>query len=58
VVRERCAAGDVQLTLVPGGELVPASELPDGIHPDDRGHARIAQAVGAVLVDQLRAASR
>ena len=58
VVQERIAAGDARLALVPGGALVPAAELPDGIHPDDRGHARIARAVGAVLVDQLRAASR
>jgi len=58
VVQERIAAGDTHLALVPGGELVPPAELPDGIHPDDRGHARIAQAVGRVLEAQLRAASR
>jgi lysophospholipase L1-like esterase len=53
VVRERIAAGDAHLALVPGGVLVPASELPDGIHPDDRGHARIAHAVGAVIAARL-----
>jgi len=58
VVQERVAAGDDRLALVPGGALVPAAELPDGIHPDDRGHARIARAVGPVLEAQLRAASR
>ena len=58
VVRERCAAGDAQLALVPGGALVPAGELPDGIHPDDRGHARIAEAVGAVLEAQLASRAR
>lgn len=58
VVQERIAAGDARLALVPGGALVPAAELPDGIHPDDRGHARIAQAVGPVIAAQLRAASR
>ena len=57
VVRERIAAGDGQLALVPGAALVPAEELPDGIHPDDRGHARIAEAVGVALSAQLRAAS-
>ena len=58
VVDERIAAGDRRLALVKGGALVPAGELPDGIHPDDRGHARIARAVGPVLEAQLRAASR
>lgn len=58
VVEERIAAGDARLALVKGGALVPAGELPDGIHPDDRGHARIAQAVGPVIEAQLRAASR
>jgi lysophospholipase L1-like esterase len=57
VVQGRIAAGDARLALVPGGALVPAEELPDGIHPGDRGHARIAQAVGPVLEAQLRAAS-
>jgi lysophospholipase L1-like esterase len=57
VVRQRIAAGDARLALVPGAGLVPAEELPDGIHPDDRGHARIAAAVAPVLLGQLRAAS-
>lgn len=58
VVQRRIAAGDDRLTLVSGRELVPAAELPDGIHPDDAGHGRIARAVGPVLAAQLRAASR
>jgi lysophospholipase L1-like esterase len=57
VVRERSAAGDARLVLVPGAALVPAAEMPDGIHPDDRGHARIAAAVGAALAAQRAAAS-
>jgi lysophospholipase L1-like esterase len=58
VVRERVAAGDARLALVPGLALVPEGELPDGIHPGDRGHARIARAVGAAIEAQLRSASR
>jgi lysophospholipase L1-like esterase len=53
VVSERIAAGDARLVLVPGRELVPAAELPDGIHPDDAGHARIARALGPWLRRQL-----
>ena len=58
VVRERIAAGDARLALVPGAALVPAEELPDGIHPDDAGHARIAGAVGRVLEAQLASRAR
>jgi lysophospholipase L1-like esterase len=58
VVQERIGAGDDRLVLVPGRELVPESELPDGIHPDDAGHARIASRVGPLFERQLRAASR
>jgi lysophospholipase L1-like esterase len=55
VVAERSAAGDTRLVLVPGRDLVPAAELPDGIHPDDAGHARIARTVGPLLRAQLAA---
>ena len=58
VVAERIAAGDVRLVLVPGLELVPAAELPDGIHPDDAGHARIARALGPLLRAQLASEAR
>lgn len=58
VVAERIAAGDARLVGVPGRELVPAAELPDGIHPDDAGHARIARALGPLLRAQLAAFSR
>jgi len=56
VIEERIAAGDAHLALLPGGALVPAAELPDGIHPDDAGHARIAGAVAPLLAAQLAAA--
>jgi len=58
VVQERIAAGDAWLALVAGRELVSPEQLPDGIHPDDEGHAHIAAAVGTRVVAQLSAASR
>jgi lysophospholipase L1-like esterase len=58
VVRERIAGGDQRLVLVPGRELVPAAELPDGIHPDDAGHARLARTLGPLLRAQLATVSR
>jgi lysophospholipase L1-like esterase len=53
VVRERQAAGDARLVLVPGRALVPRERLPDGIHPDDAGHAQLAAALGPVLSASL-----
>ncbi|MEV5971233.1 GDSL-type esterase/lipase family protein [Streptomyces sp. NPDC051921] len=46
------AAGDARLALLPGGPLLAPEDLADGLHPNDRGHARIAEAVA----DALRAA--
>jgi lysophospholipase L1-like esterase len=54
VVRERCAAGDARLHLVPGLPLVRREQMPDGIHPDDGGHAALARALGPVLRAALR----
>ena len=54
VIRERQAAGDARLFLVPGQALVARERLPDGIHPDDAGHAQIAAAIGPALSDSLR----
>jgi lysophospholipase L1-like esterase len=53
VVAERRAAGDAALALVPGLPLVPRERLPDGIHPDDAGHALLARALGPVLCAAL-----
>jgi lysophospholipase L1-like esterase len=53
VVRERAAGGDAYLVLLPGRELVPEKHLPDGIHPDDAGHARLARSVGPIVRAQL-----
>jgi lysophospholipase L1-like esterase len=49
VVRELIAAGDQRLTLVEGGGLVEAEDLPDGIHPGDHGHAVLADAFGSAV---------
>jgi len=54
VVRERRDAGDARLHLVPGLALVARERLPDGIHPDDEGHAGLARALGPVLSQALR----
>ncbi|MEU2158252.1 GDSL-type esterase/lipase family protein [Streptomyces sp. NPDC019396] len=47
--RDLMAEGDRRLTLLPGRELLTASHLADGLHPDDSGHALIAAAVGDAL---------
>ncbi|HZB72219.1 MAG TPA: GDSL-type esterase/lipase family protein [Acidimicrobiales bacterium] len=52
-VQARIDAGDRALTLVPGGDVLTADHLPDGIHPGDEGHELLAEvfggAVGAAL---------
>jgi lysophospholipase L1-like esterase len=53
VIDERRAAGDTQLRLVRGLPLLPRERLPDGIHPDDAGHALLAQALAPVLAAAL-----
>jgi len=58
VVHERIASGDGRLVLVPGRALVPPAQLPDGIHPDDAGHALLASALGPLLSAQLAGGSR
>ena len=52
-VQERIAAGDRQLSLVPGGDLLTAAHLPDGIHPGDEGHELLAAAFGGAVADAL-----
>ena len=48
-VKERQKSGDERLRLVPGRDLVAEERLPDGIHPDDAGHAGMAGALGPIL---------
>ncbi|MFH8729325.1 GDSL-type esterase/lipase family protein [Streptomyces termitum] len=53
-VRDLVADGDGRLALLPGGGLLTAADLADGLHPNDRGHARIAAAVAGALRPWLR----
>lgn len=55
VVRGRVAAGDERLTLVEGRDLIGESQLGDGIHPDDSGHARMAEVIGAAAAQAVSA---
>jgi lysophospholipase L1-like esterase len=41
--------GDGHLTLVQGLPLLQASQIPDGVHPDDSGHAILAEAFGGAV---------
>ncbi|MFF5921229.1 GDSL-type esterase/lipase family protein [Streptomyces flavochromogenes] len=47
--RDLAAEGDTRLLVLPGRPLLGPEHLADGLHPDDRGHARIAAAVAEVL---------
>jgi lysophospholipase L1-like esterase len=49
VARERIAAGDEHLTLVPGGDVLEPGHLPDGIHPGDVGHRILAVVFGEAV---------
>lgn len=50
---ERAASGDSSMALVKGRDLLVAGDLPDGIHPGDRGHRAIARAMGAAIAAAL-----
>ncbi|HEX9237087.1 MAG TPA: SGNH/GDSL hydrolase family protein [Actinomycetota bacterium] len=50
VVLDRIHA-DPNLRLIPGRDLIDGSMLPDGLHPNDEGHAAIAAAIGPVLAE-------
>ena len=49
VVSARISFGDDCLHLLPGRDLLPASLLGDGVHPNDEGHRTLAAAIGPVL---------
>ncbi len=53
LTRELIVAGDAHLTLVEGGGLIGPDDLPDGIHPGDRGHEVLAAAFGAAVAAAL-----
>jgi lysophospholipase L1-like esterase len=50
---ERIDDGDKRLWLVPGGDLLTAECLGDGIHPTDEGHQLLASAIGARVKEAL-----
>ncbi len=47
--------GDEALTLVQGLPLLQPSQIPDGVHPDDSGHAVLAEAFGGAVAAAVRA---
>ncbi|MET7621350.1 GDSL-type esterase/lipase family protein [Streptomyces sp. NPDC005408] len=53
VLDTRKTSGDGQLSLLPGRDLIGPSQLADGVHPDDAGHAAMAAAVAAALRTKL-----
>ncbi len=52
-VQARIDGGDDRLSLVPGGDLLTAGHLPDGIHPGDEGHEILAEVFGGAVADAL-----
>ncbi|MET9698656.1 GDSL-type esterase/lipase family protein [Streptomyces sp. NPDC006529] len=48
-VRERIAAGDGRLVLLPGRDLLAPAHLADGLHPNDEGHRVLGLAVAEAL---------
>jgi lysophospholipase L1-like esterase len=48
-VRQERAAGDPRLALLPGYGLLGPEHLVDGLHPNDAGHATLADAVATAL---------
>ncbi|MGW0394492.1 GDSL-type esterase/lipase family protein [Streptomyces sp. NPDC003042] len=47
--RDRIAAGDGHLALLPGRDLLGPEHLADGLHPDDAGHRILGLAVATAL---------
>jgi lysophospholipase L1-like esterase len=56
-VRTRIDAGDDNIVLIPGSEVITAEELADGIHPGDAGHAQLAEVFGSAVATAARAAA-
>jgi len=48
-VRECMAAGDLNVRLISGAQVLLEEDLVDGVYPGDEGHKRIAAAVGKHL---------
>jgi len=54
VTRSRIMSGDTAMSLVAGEGIVGDEHLPDGIHPGDEGHKRIASAVTRAIAATMR----
>jgi lysophospholipase L1-like esterase len=54
VTRSRIMSGDTALSLVAGEGIVGDEHLPDGIHPGDEGHKRIAAAATRAIAAAMR----
>jgi lysophospholipase L1-like esterase len=54
----RVDAGDDQMSLICGGDIVTAEDLADGIHPSDPGHARLADVAGGAIAAAVSAPRR
>ncbi|WP_254705570.1 GDSL-type esterase/lipase family protein [Streptomyces vilmorinianum] len=52
--RDLAAEGDERLLVLSGRALLGPEDLADGLHPDDRGHARMAAAVADALRPHVR----
>ena len=48
-VRAHIAAGDGELHLLGGHDLLTTEMLGDGVHPNDEGHRRLADRIGPVI---------
>jgi lysophospholipase L1-like esterase len=51
------AAGERDVVLVPGRDLIGPDQLADGIHPDDEGHRILAQVIGTEVAKALQGAT-
>ena len=49
IISARINAGDSHLHLMGGRDLVPVSQLGDGVHPNDDGHRTLAHAIAPTL---------
>ena len=58
IYRDRLAAGDDNIVLVPGAGVLGADLLADGIHPGDAGHARLAEVFGSAVAGAVGRAGR
>jgi lysophospholipase L1-like esterase len=49
VAQELHAAGDKNISLIPGADLITAEQLSDGVHPNDDGQVVLARVVGEAV---------